>query len=126
MEILSLRCHHRAHARRHRGGPALGVSGGTDVRIEGAEAVRVYRSSEWAERAFCGTCGTHLYYRLLPTGEYFVPVGLFQSGQPFAFKDQIFIDRKPDFYAFANQTHDLTEAEVLARYASAGETEAGP
>jgi hypothetical protein len=107
---------HCGMCRRWGGGPALGVSGGTDVQIDGAEALRVYRSSEWAERAFCSTCGTHLYYKLLPTGEYFVPVGLFQDGQAFAFKEQIFIDRKPDFYTFANQTHNLTEAEVFARY----------
>jgi hypothetical protein len=117
---------HCGMCRRWGGGPALGVNGGTEVRIDGAESVRVYRSSEWAERAFCGNCGTHLYYRLLPTGEYFVPVGLFQSGEPFAFKEQIFIDRKPDFYAFANRTHDLTEAEVFARYVPAGESESGP
>jgi hypothetical protein len=117
---------HCGMCRRWGGGPALGVSGGTDVRIDGVEALRVYRSSEWAERAFCGTCGTHLYYRLLPSGEYFVPVGLFQDGQPFEFKEQIFIDRKPDFYAFANATHDLTEAEVFARYVPAGESESGP
>jgi len=107
---------HCGMCRRWGGGPALGVSGGTEVRIDGADAVRVFRSSDWAERAFCGTCGTHLYYRLLPTGQYFVSVGLFQDGQPFDFKEQIFIDRKPDFYAFANATHDLTEAEVFARF----------
>jgi hypothetical protein len=35
----------------------------------------------------------------------------------FEFTEQIFIDRKPAYYDFANQTVTLTEAEVLAKFA---------
>ncbi len=58
---------------------------------------------EWAERAFCKRCGTHLYYKLLATGEYFVPAGVFDSGD-FQLATQIYIDKKPGYYSFANQT----------------------
>ena len=94
---------------------------GLHVQIDGADQLSVYRSSEWAERAFCSTCGTHIYYRLLPTGDHFVPVGLFQDRDDFAFKEQIFIDRKPAFYDFANQTLNLTEAEAFAKFSPAEE-----
>jgi len=66
--------------------------------------------------AFCGECGTHIFYRLLPTNEYFVPAGLFQNGIEFEFKEQIFIDMKPSYYEFANHTLNMTEAEVFAKF----------
>jgi hypothetical protein len=109
---------HCGMCRRWGGSPALGVACGSDVQIEGVEHLKVFQSSEWAERAFCSECGTHIFYRLLPTQEYFVPAGLFQDGVEFEFTEQIFIDQKPSYYEFANQTVNLTEAEVLAKFAS--------
>jgi hypothetical protein len=113
---------HCGMCRRWGGGPALGVLCGSNVKIVGIEKVKIYRSSEWAERAFCGECGTHIFYKLLPTNEYFVPAGLFQDGVEFEFKEQIFIDMKPSFYEFANQTINMTEAEVFAKFAIAENT----
>ncbi|MDV3002528.1 MAG: hypothetical protein N5P05_004183 (plasmid) [Chroococcopsis gigantea SAG 12.99] len=107
---------HCGMCRRWGGGPALGIPCGADVEIENAQKLKVYRSSDWAERAFCSECGTHIFYRLLPTGEYFVPAGLFQDGIEFEFTEQIFIDKKPPYYAFANPTVNLTEAEVFAKF----------
>lgn len=106
---------HCSMCRRWGGGPLFAVDAGTDFRIEGEENVEVYRSSAWAERAFCRRCGTHLFYRLVEGGRYFVPVGLFDDGA-WNFEEQIFIDEKPDFYAFANATRNLTGAEVFAQY----------
>ncbi len=109
---------HCGMCRRWGGGPALGISCGQDVQVEGMEKVKVYRSSEWAERGFCGECGTHVFYKLLTTGDYFVPAGLFQDQDvAFEFTEQIFIDRKPSYYEFANATVNLTEAEIFAKFA---------
>jgi hypothetical protein len=47
--------------------------------------------------------------------------GLFQDGVEFEFTEQISIDQKPNYYEFANQTVNLTEAEVLAKFASVGD-----
>ncbi|MBD2078212.1 GFA family protein [Phormidium sp. FACHB-592] len=109
---------HCGMCRRWGGGPALGVACGSEVQIDGVDKLKVYKSSEWAERAFCGECGTHLFYRLLATNKYFVPAGLFQNEIEFEFKEQIFIDVKPGYYEFANQTLNMTEAEVFAKFAS--------
>ena len=108
---------HCGICRRWGGGPALGICCGSDVQIEGTDKLKVYKSSEWAERAFCGECGTHLFYRLVPKNEYFVPAGLFQNQVEFEFKEQIFIDMKPSYYEFANKTVNLTQAEVFAKLA---------
>jgi hypothetical protein len=109
---------HCGMCRRWGGGPALGIACGSNVQIKGLDKLKVYPSSEWAERAFCSECGTHIFYRLLQTNEYFIPAGLFQEETEFEFTEQIFIDRKPNYYEFANQTLNMTEAEVFAKFAS--------
>ena len=97
------------------------IACGSAVQIDGVDRLKMYKSSEWAERAFCGECGTHIFYKLLPSNEYFLPAGLFQDGIEFAFKEQIFIDKKPSYYEFANQTLNMTEAEVFAKFAPSEE-----
>ncbi len=97
----------------------LAVHCGPDVEFTGAGNIAVYPSSQWAERAFCKTCGTHLYYKLLATGEYFVPAGAFESGD-FELASQIYIDKKPSYYSFANQTPMLTEQQVIEQFAPPG------
>jgi hypothetical protein len=110
---------HCGFCRRWSGGPMLAVHCGRDVQFHGSDHIGVYASSEWAERAFCKRCGTHLYYKLLPTGEYFVPAGAFDTND-FQMASQIYIDRKPGYYAFANQTPVLTEQQVIEKYAASG------
>jgi hypothetical protein len=87
---------------------------------EASEHIGVYASSEWAERAFCKRCGSHLFYKLLATGEYFVPAGVFDS-QDFELASQIYVDKKPAYYDFANHTPMLTEQQVIEQYAPPGD-----
>ena len=108
-------CHCRM-CRRWGGGPFLSVDCGTALAIDGEEHVRIYDSSAWAERGFCARCGTHLFYRLKETGEYSLPVGIFESDAGLTFTSQIFIDQKPDYYSFADDTSVMTESEVFAKY----------
>ncbi|CAA0103764.1 Uncharacterised protein [Zhongshania aliphaticivorans] len=107
---------HCGMCRRWGGGPFLGVHCKGNIVISGEEFVGRYASSEWAARGFCSQCGTHLFYHLKPTDEYVLPLGLFQDAGEFMFKQQIFIDKKPDYYAFANSTETLTEQQVFAQY----------
>ena len=99
------------------GGPLLAVDSGDNVAFQGEENISIFDSSEWAERGFCKQCGTHLFYRLKQTGQTFIPTGLFKKSE-FILDHQVFIDEKPKYYCFANKTHDMTGAEVLAKYAS--------
>lgn len=99
------------------GGPLMSVDCGTEVSFSSEENVTIYNSSEWAERGFCKQCGTHLFYRLKHTGQYFVPTGLFENVDSFVFEHQIFIDKKPAWYCFSNKTENMTEAEVFEKYA---------
>lgn len=109
---------HCGMCRKWGGGPLLAVDCGTEVQFEGEENIRVFASSDWAERGFCATCGSHLFYRLKQSGQYIVPAGLFDDQAGFTFDHQVFVDRKPTFYSFAQRTTEMTEAEVFARYGS--------
>lgn len=109
---------HCGMCRKWGGGPLMAVDCGTEVSFVGESNVTIYDSSEWAERGFCSRCGTHLFYRLKASMKHFMPVGLFAEEERFSFDHQIFIDRKPAFYSFANITNNLTEAEVFEKFKS--------
>ncbi len=108
---------HCSMCRTWTGGPLLAVDCGTDVSFAGTEHISVYESSEWAERGFCNVCGSHLFYRLKDSRQYIMPVGLFADGTGLVFDHQIFIDEKPGYYDFANETKKMTGAEVFAAFA---------
>ena len=74
-----------------------------------------------AERGFCKKCGSHLFYRLKQNNQHYIPVGIFDNSQDFVFDHQIFIDEKPEYYSFANETKNMTGEEVLLMFASSTE-----
>ena len=102
--------------RRWGGGPLMEVRCGTDVSFEGADHISVFESSPWAERGFCRTCGSHLFFREKKTGGHHIPVGLLEGDEGLVFDHQVFIDEKPPYYSFANETQTLTGAEIAAMF----------
>lgn len=110
---------HCGMCRKWTGGPLLAVDCGSNVSFEGSENITIFNSSQWAERGFCSKCGSHLFYRLKETQQYIVPVGLFENYDGLVLDHQIFIDEKPSFYSFKNETRNMTGAEVFAQFASA-------
>jgi hypothetical protein len=88
--------------------------------ITGSDRIGTLKSSSWASRSFCTTCGSSLWYRYDPHntggGSYEVPIGLFDDGNGLTLRREIFIDRKPDSFAVAGDHVRMTEAEVMAQY----------
>ena len=103
------------------GAPFFAVQCGTNVSIEGNENVKAYDSSAWASRGFCTECGTHLFYKLNESGDYNMPVGIFESLTGLEMDMQYFSDQKPDHYCFSNQTKEMTKAEIMAYFAKSTE-----
>lgn len=108
-------CHCRM-CRRWGGGPYMEIECGSNVEFSGKQHIAVYDSSAWAERGFCKQCGTHLFYRFKKNGHHGVPVGLFDDESGLSFAHQVFVDEKPGYYDFANETHDMTGPELIASY----------
>lgn len=97
----------------------MAIDCGPDVTFEGEDNISVFSSSEWAERGFCKLCGSHLFYRLKQNHQYFMAAGVFDDETKLVLDHQVFIDQKPAYYCFANETQDLTEAEVFAQFGGA-------
>ncbi len=114
--IESVGACHCGMCRHWGGGPYMAVACGSEVEFSGKEHIAIYDTGDWAERGFCNHCGSHLFYRLKQGQQHMIPAGLFDDQSNFSFDHQIFIDRKPPFYDFANDTAKATEAEVFARY----------
>ena len=109
---------HCGMCRRWSGGPFF-TAKTSHVVFEGTEALARYESSTWAERGFCRTCGSTLFYYLKPTRAFMMSVGAFDDSSPFRLVEEIFIDHKPNGYALAGDHPRLTQAETFAKVAPA-------
>lgn len=113
---------HCSMCRKWSGGVYMAVQLPADsVEIEGADAIRFFASSPWAERAFCGTCGSNLFYRVTAEGpmqgEIHMGLGVLDDPSGVALTTELFIDLKPEAYGFAQKTHQMTEADVMEMFA---------
>lgn len=108
---------HCASCRKWGGSAFMEIDCGDQVSFSNAEDITVYDSSEWAERGFCKHCGSHLFYRLKESQAHMMPVGLFDDDEGLVFRKQVFIEEKPHYYNFTEQTQNLTGAELFALYA---------
>ena len=70
----------------------------SDTSIEGAENVTWFRASSDAERGFCSTCGSHLFWR--SSNENFVSILAASVDEPSGLQmaKHIFVDDKGDYY----------------------------
>ncbi len=114
---------HCAICRRWTTGPMMAVHPRGGVTIENEASVTWYRSSEWAERGFCATCGSTLFYRLIE-GNILIPsAGALDDPSRFtSVESHIFVDEKPAFYEFADKQPRLTGEEAIAQFMSGEET----
>ena len=88
------------------------------VTFNNEENIGRIRSSDWAERGFCTKCGSNLFYHIVESSDYQMAAGLFDDQSEFCMSLQVFTDFKPSFYEFSNDTKMMTQAEVIAMYAS--------
>ena len=106
--------------RKHNGGPSITVSCQADsVKITSPDqALKWYQSSEWAERGFCGACGTNMFSKLLGDNPmyYGVSAALLDHQDDLFNEEHIFVDKKPAYYKFDDDCKMLTEAEFLAQF----------
>lgn len=115
---------HCSMCRKWSGGVFLGIrvpKGGME--IDGEDNLSVYTSSGWAERAFCKTCGSSVFYRVTApgpmNGEMHVGMGTLADASGIPLTGELFIDLKPDGYAFSGDgRQQMTEAEVMAMFAT--------
>lgn len=84
-----------------------------DVRIDGP--ARRYRSSSFAERGFCGTCGSHLWLRDEGASYEFMP-GLFPGAAGFPLVSEIYIDHALAAVSLSGDHRTVTRADYEAEH----------
>lgn len=112
---------HCEMCRRWTGSALLGISvPEANVIWQGDENIARFQSSDWAERATCRTCGSPLFYHVTMdgpmAGDLEMPVGLFDDASGLTFTNEIYIDHKPDSYAYVGDRPRLTRKETLAKF----------
>ena len=112
---------HCSKCRRNVGGPLMSVHVAQAPVFENEDAIGVYGSSDWGERGFCAKCGTSLFWRMRDGSMWNVNAGTFDDLSDMDLGTQIYIDEKPGFYDFAQQTPKLTGAEVIALFTQDGD-----
>ena len=93
----------------------INIKPGT-LKIIESESLSIYKSSSWGERGFCKTCGTNLFWRTKDHSYCNINVfslELEKIKDDIEFTQELFIDNKPKFYNFNNETTKLTEAEII-------------
>nr|WP_246107387.1 GFA family protein [Puniceibacterium confluentis] len=90
-----------------------------DITFTGKHEIRRFQSSGWAERAWCGTCGAGLWYRVTEAGPHYggyeIPIGLFDDAGGLEIQHEIFVDCKPDSFGLVGDHPRLNQAETLQR-----------
>ncbi|MEM8957150.1 MAG: GFA family protein, partial [Pseudomonadota bacterium] len=91
---------HCGMCRKFSGGIELGLEvppGG--VTWEDETHLKVYKSSEWAERGFCDVCGSSLFWRLTAPGPMHgllsLSAGSLDRFEGLNFVNEVYIDQKP-------------------------------
>lgn len=110
---------HCSICRRWAGGPSIEAMGSSIEFIEGEPTI--FRSSEWGERLFCPACGTHIAYRNQDGSFLGINPMIFDPPLTGKFTMEVFIDDKPDTYAFVGDHPRLTGAEVMELMAPGSE-----
>ena len=109
---------HCSMCRKFSGGVYIAMTCQPDnITFTGQGQIGTYTSSTWAERGFCRTCGSSLYYRVTAEGPYegtyHLAFGTLDDSKGMGFEGEIFVDQKPDLYDFVGNHSRMTEAEFM-------------
>ena len=88
---------------------------------QGIDAIATRKTSAWAERAWCKECGTGLYFKVTQEGAFSgnldLPLGIFDAPGGFEMSHEIYIDHKPDSFAYAGEGRTvLTRQDCVDRF----------
>lgn len=103
---------HCGMCRRWTGSALLGITvplGNVDW--SGEEHIATRQTSAWALRGWCRDCGSNLYFRVTAEGPYSgdieLPIGLFDDASGLTMTNEIYIDHKPDSFAYQGEGRKL-------------------
>lgn len=102
------------------GGACYAGLTGEQFTVSGEASIRKFRSSSWAERAFCGRCGSHLWYEFLPAKHMSFLAGLFSDAAEYPVEKEIFVDERSRWCTLPGDHVKQTGPEVIKEAKAAG------
>ncbi|WP_306253559.1 GFA family protein [Parvularcula sp. IMCC14364] len=87
-----------------------------NLKVDESPELGLYRASEWGERGFCRNCGASLFWRMQDGSHANVSVTALDGIKDFTLNKEIFIDEKPEWHSFEQNTKQMTGAEVIALF----------
>lgn len=118
---------HCEMCRRWTGSALLGMPLPADaITWRGEQHIARIQSSDWVERGFCSRCGSGLFYRVTTaTGtaaKIELPIGLLDDADGLNFTNEIYIDHKPDSYAYAGEGRKMmTRQDCVEAFGALGD-----
>jgi len=100
------------------GGAYMGTMAKDFQVTQGEDTLVVFKSSDWAVRAFCGTCGSNIYYHAASFGSQSVALGSLDDCTGLKVSMQYFIDQKPEGFSLAESTKEMTSEDVAKAFSS--------
>ena len=97
-------------------GMFAGVHTSTFEVTKGADVMTIFKSSDWASRAFCSCCGSNIYYQADAMATPAVSLGTLDDTDGLENKIRFFTDRQPHGLALKGEVHSMTEAECIAHF----------
>lgn len=111
-----LRACHCEMCRRHTSSVFVNITTENDsIVVEGPATV--FKSSDWANRGFCGVCGSTLWYATEHDGVRNLSAGLFENAGGAVLKREYFVDSCPQGYALTGDHEKLTRQQTIALFA---------
>ena len=110
-----LRVCHCDMCRRHTSGAFFSIETLPDS-IEVTGPAQTYKSSEWAQRGFCGTCGSTLWYETMHDGRRNLAAGLFANAGDGTLKLEFFADMCPQGYRLEGDHKRLSKQQTIALF----------
>lgn len=107
---------HCSMCNRWSGGISMFLGAEGAPQFEGVDNISLYRSSDLGERGFCKVCGSSLFWRVAGQDQYALAAGILDDQSRLRFATEIFIDDKPAYYDFANDTIKQSGEEAMAAY----------
>ena len=95
-EVTECHCSQCRKQAGHRYASAGATAG--DVEIDGGDNITWFRSSPGAERGFCGTCGSTLFWRSLNDEEIAILAASIDDATGLRVASHIFVESKGDYY----------------------------
>lgn len=105
-----LRACHCDMCRRHTSGAFFSIK--ADL-LEVTGPAKSFRSSDWAERGFCKTCGSTLWYGTVEDGVRNLAAGLFENAGDAPLVIEFFNDMCPQGYALAGDHKRLSTQQTI-------------